>query len=100
MVHTSNILRKSLVLYSMTSPEGFSFVSSSTASDARLNILPMSCGREIGRRRGREGRGREEEGEEERGEEGEGGGKKRRRREEGGGRRGGREEGWEVIYTG
>ena len=52
----------------------------------------MSCGREIGRRRGREGRGGGGGG----GEGGGGGG--RREEEEEGGR--GREEGWEVIYTG
>ena len=42
-MHTSSVLRKSLVLYSTISPDGFSLESSSTASDARLNILPMSC---------------------------------------------------------
>ena len=43
LVHTSSVLRKSLVLYSTISPDGFSLESSSTASDARLSILPMSC---------------------------------------------------------
>ena len=42
-MHTSSVLRKSLVLYSTISPDGFSLESSSTASDARLSILPMSC---------------------------------------------------------
>ena len=58
-VHTSSVLRKSLVLYSTISPEGFSFESSSTASDARLSILPMSCmeagSRGKGEKRGKKG---------------------------------------------
>ena len=52
-----------MVLYSTISPDGFSFESSSTASDARLSILPMSCtgvckGSRIRGKREREERGK------------------------------------------
>ncbi len=42
-VFTSIVLRKSFVVYSTTSAEGFSLETSWIASDARVSILLMSC---------------------------------------------------------